>query len=69
MPVRIFRTLVHAEPQIVWNALMDILENPQKRSPEIKECRVVKTAEDELLREIHISDTCYKEKVSINNAA
>ena len=69
MPAKIIRTLVHAELQIVWNALMDSLENPQKYSPDIKECRVVKTAEYEFLREIHVFDTCYKEKISVNSVA
>ncbi len=48
----IFRRWVHAEPETVWNVLLDGVENPQKYMADVTESRVMERFEGGMVKKL-----------------
>ena len=51
MITKSFRMWVHADPNIIWNVILDSVDNPQKYMPDVEESRVLERFEGGMIKE------------------
>jgi hypothetical protein len=65
MIVKTMQALVHAQPDTLWNVLMDRLENPGEYTPGVTEARIVERTDEVAVREMRLHGHTVKEKIII----
>jgi hypothetical protein len=68
MLVTTFRTIVHAQPETVWELLRESMERPQSYLKGIEEVKILEKGEDWVVREVHRQGTVVRQRLSADNS-
>lgn len=69
MPYATFTTAVNAPINVLWQLLIDKIENPQKYVPGVSDVKILVKNNDYVLREMTIPTGIVKEKITHNEAS